>query len=641
MPTLAELIQDLFESPLPRDELRDALLRAVQDADQRTADVDERWKALLGASTEGLALSVDGIIVECNERLGVMLGRSAEELIGMNGADLALESERVARNIRERSEVAYQVRGKRADGSTFPAMISGRNVRYRGRDARVSAVRDLTYEIAVLESEERYRELVQLMPVIIGEATMNGTITFLNQLGVRSLGYDSLDQAIGIPIRDHIVPEQHAAMFELMQRRLAGEPATGTEYTLLRRDGSTFPAILHSGVRMVEGQPVGYRVAMLDITVRVQAEDERHALESQVRHVQKLESLGLLAGGIAHDFNNLLAIILGNTEIAAAELPPGHSKRRLEVARKAAIRAAELTEQMLAYTGKATFSTAPLDLNVLITEMAPLLDVSHTKKVRLRLELEEGLPAVQGDAAQLRQVVLNLVTNASEAIGEAGGRVKLSTSYDDGQVVVEVNDDGPGMDEATLARIFDPFFTTKFTGRGLGLAAVQGIVHGHGGEIDVDTAPGAGTSFRICLPVVAAQAVAIADEEPTPIPSATATLLLIDDDDGVREIAAIMLRTAGFAVIEAGDGIHGLELYKQHRADIRLVLLDMTMPGLSGAETYSALVELDAEVSVLACSGFSSGHATTDLRGPQLKGFLQKPYRRAELLMAIGEVLEN
>jgi len=248
----------------------------------------------------------------------------------------------------------------------------------------------------------------------------------------------------------------------------------------------------------------------------VRAEQERLALERKLLETQKLESLGVLAGGIAHDFNNLLAAVLGNVSLCSMQLPSDSPLRPYLSSIETTIhRAAELCKQMLAYSGRGRFQAQAVNLNVIIREMAELLRISINKRVRLELDLASGVPAVKGDATQLRQVIMNLIINASEAIAPHEGVIALKTStvtvradtgepasgVPDGEyVVLEVRDSGTGMDELTKARIFDPFFTTKFTGRGLGLAATQGIVRGHHGAIMVDTAPGKGSTFRVYLP---------------------------------------------------------------------------------------------------------------------------------------------
>jgi two-component system, cell cycle sensor histidine kinase and response regulator CckA len=379
-----------------------------------------------------------------------------------------------------------------------------------------------------------------------------------------------------------------------------------------------------------------------------------------VMQAQKLESLGVLAGGIAHDFNNLLTSILGNADLAQSEVSPANPARPyLEDIERVSRRAAELCRQMLAYSGKGRFMVQPLSLNDVVREMGHLLSVTISKKVVVRYNFFPNLPSVLADATQLRQVVMNLITNASEAIGEASGVVTLSTGVMDcddeylkhvvddndthppGQYVsLEVCDTGCGMDRETLGRIFDPFFTTKFTGRGLGLAAVLGIVRGHKGALRVYSEKGRGTTFKILLP---------ANDQATPPPAvgadggkawrAQGVVLLVDDEESVRSTGRRLLERIGFEVMVAADGREALELYAQHRQRIRLVLLDMTMPHLDGEACFRELRRIDSSVDVIMTSGYNEQEVISRFVGKGLAGFVQKPYKLADLLPVVRKAL--
>jgi signal transduction histidine kinase/ActR/RegA family two-component response regulator len=392
---------------------------------------------------------------------------------------------------------------------------------------------------------------------------------------------------------------------------------------------------------------------------RERAEQERGALEAQVQYVQKLESLGVLAGGIAHDFNNLLATILGNANLAMQDLPEGSTvRRRIERLDAAARHAASLTSQLLAYSGQRPLSVRPLDLSELVKGMADLLAVSISKKATLRCELAEGLPAIEGDAGQLTQVVLNLITNAAEALegrpgeirlhtglieaeSDSGGRTLLGTERGEGRrVVLTVSDTGSGMDAATRARIFDPFFTTKFTGRGLGLAAVLGIVRGHQGDIQVESEPGRGTRVRVlfpCAPLEPAREAA----PPAAGWRGRGTVLVVDDEADVREIAEEMLRRLGFEPLAARDGHEALELFAARSHEVAAVLLDMTMPEMSGEESFAALRRLRPDLPVVLMSGFSQEYTVSRIAERQGVAFLEKPFDSEELCEAMREVLNS
>ncbi|HVB38394.1 MAG TPA: ATP-binding protein, partial [Vicinamibacterales bacterium] len=390
---------------------------------------------------------------------------------------------------------------------------------------------------------------------------------------------------------------------------------------------------------------------------------ERLRLEAQVQHAQKLESLGVLAGGIAHDFNNLLLGVLGHAGLARMELAPDspiHS--RLAQIELTAQRAAELTNQMLAYSGKGRFVIQPLDLSNLVHEMAHLLHSVISKKAELRFDFADELPAVNGDVSQIRQIVMNLITNASDAIGEENGTITIRTGMvrvdpqyladtyvnealpDGPYVFVEVSDTGCGMDAATRARIFDPFFTTKFTGRGLGLAAVLGIVRGHHGAIKVYSEPGLGTTFKVLLPAAAEAALAMnVAAPPREAWHSGGLVLVVDDEEGVRTVAQGVLERCGFDVLEAGDGHEGVEVFRAHAADIRAVLLDMTMPRMSGVEALREIRQIRRDVPVILSSGYSEADAIDHFRfgGDELSGFIQKPYAAAGLVDKLRQVLEG
>jgi two-component system cell cycle sensor histidine kinase/response regulator CckA len=399
-----------------------------------------------------------------------------------------------------------------------------------------------------------------------------------------------------------------------------------------------------------------------DLTELRRAEEERRKLEQQVMQSQKLESLGVLAGGIAHDFNNLLTSILGNADLASTELSPSNSARLyLDDIEHVARRAADLCKQMLAYSGKGRFVVQPISLNDVVREMGHLLSVSISKKVVIKYNFFADLPSAMADATQMRQVVMNLITNASEAIGEASGVVTLSTGVMDcdpqylagvvddrsvhpaGQYVyLEVSDTGCGMDQETLGKIFDPFFTTKFTGRGLGLAAVLGIVRGHKGALRVYSEKGRGTTFKMLLPAYE-QAAPISPfgKDGGPAWRGSGLVLLADDEDSIRSMGRRLLERAGFQVMLAADGREAVSMFAQCREQVRVVVLDMTMPHLDGEACYRELRRINPEVKVIMTSGYNEQEVINRFIGKGLAGFVQKPYKASDLLSVIRDVLHE
>lgn len=412
-------------------------------------------------------------------------------------------------------------------------------------------------------------------------------------------------------------------------------------------------------IRDANGKPLYLLGISEDITATKEAEEEKRALERKLLETQKLESLGVLAGGIAHDFNNLLVSILGNVGLVLIDLEPSSPVReQVEQIKIAAQRAADLTRQMLAYSGKGRFVMQSVNLNQVITEITQLLQVSITKNANLKFELAPDLPSVEGDVTQVRQVLMNLIVNASDAIGDNPGVITLTTgtvnadktylsdpsfspTLQEGQYVyVQVADTGVGMDTQTLAKIFDPFFTTKFTGRGLGLAAVLGIVRGHGGAIKVYSEPGQGSVFRVFLPAKEMQKeMPVAPAEP--IKQGRGTILVIDDEEVVRNVTRQMLKRFGYTPLMASDGVEGMKLFKANKDEIVCVLLDMTMPNMSGDETFMKIKEIKPDATVLLMSGYSEQEANTRFQGKGLAGFMQKPYTPQDLQEKISSVLNQ
>ncbi|MBI2767811.1 MAG: PAS domain S-box protein [Chloroflexi bacterium] len=485
-------------------------------------------------------------------------------------------------------------------------------------------------------AEQRLHTVAANSPIIVWAVDGDGIFTLSEGKGL-----DDIRLAAG-EVVGRSAFELYAArpsVTEGIRRGLAGEEFSDT----VELAEGTWYETQYSPVRDSTGAVTGLIGVSFNVT-------ERRRTEEALQQAQKLESLGVLAGGIAHDFNNLLVGILGNAGLALSELSPTSPAREtIEAIETAGQRAAELAKQMLAYSGRGRFLVRPVDLNALVEEMLHLLRVSIGKGVDLHCSLDP-VPLVEADATQLRQVVMNLVVNGSDAIGPNAGVVRVTTGVrhatreylasaylspdlPEGQYVfIEVADSGTGMDSETLPRIFDPFFTTKFTGRGLGLAAVLGIVRGHKGAIIVDSAPGMGTTFTLLLPAVTKAA-----DEPAPAPAATehwrgaGAVLIVDDEATVRAVTARAVETFGFTALQAGDGLAGVALFAARHADIACVLLDMTMPAMHGEEALQAMRAIDPGANVILMSGFSEQDATGRFEGKGLAGFIQKPYDLATL----------
>jgi len=473
---------------------------------------------------------------------------------------------------------------------------------------------------------------------------------------------DNYQQMIGISGRDmagktmaELFPAEFAAKITADDWAVVanGEVLSVNEDLKDRNYTSIKFPIVHGGKTLLAGYTI-------DITERKRAEEEKRRLERQVQQAQKLESLGVLAGGIAHDFNNLLMAVLGHAELALDKISPMSPVRQnLTEITNASRSAAELCSQMLAYAGKATFAQERVGLRDLVEQMAHLLNTAISKKAILNLNLEQGLPPIQADPSQIRQIVMNLLINASEAIGDRSGVITMSvgaTRCDDEYlrktelhddlvpglyVQLEVTDTGVGMDAGTRSRIFEPFFSTKFTGRGLGLAAVLGIVRAHKGALKVFSEPGKGTTFKVLFPALedAGEEAPTDDSSPLADWRGKGTILLVDDEESLIALGGRMLEHLGFSVLTAADGMQAVELYRERGKEIDLVLMDLTMPHMDGAAAFGELRRLNPDVRVVLASGYSHEDVASRVPGEGLDGVLQKPYTLAKLRASLAGLL--
>jgi two-component system cell cycle sensor histidine kinase/response regulator CckA len=404
---------------------------------------------------------------------------------------------------------------------------------------------------------------------------------------------------------------------------------------------------------LVKGRADGHQIsrAIRYAIERKRSEEALRRMEERLRQIQKRESLGVLAGGIAHDFNNLLTITLGHTEMALAEVP-AQSPLRPHLARvlESTKRAAELSRQMLAYSGRQPLALESLNLSALVRKESRVLETAISRNARLNYQLAEDLPPILGDAAQLGQAILNLVLNASEAIGEQPGTITLTTRTrpvsracldviqmdrflpEGPYVCLDVADTGCGIDDPNLAKVFDPFFTTKFVGRGLGLAVVQGVVRGHKGAIGVESAPGKGATFRILLPPAPVPPRMERRQGPASAQGGTSrTVLFAEDEEAVSELGVLLLNRLGFSVLPASDGRQAVELFKAHQGEIVCAVLDLVMPLMDGAEALRQIRRLRPELPAIICSGYHEQKIGIQFRDLGPVAFIQKPYQISDL----------
>ncbi|HEY7819358.1 MAG TPA: ATP-binding protein [Vicinamibacteria bacterium] len=497
---------------------------------------------------------------------------------------------------------------------------------------------------------EKNRKLLQAIidnsTTLIAVTDRDEKFLLLNRSLERFLGVPQT-AALGKTPRDFLPASVSSAYLEAARTALAEGRVSEKELEVPMRDERRSFLLVCFPLRAGQAQPYGVGAVATDLTEIRRAQEAKERLEAQVQHAQKLESLGLMAGGIAHDFNNILTGVIGNADLALQSVPAASSAHaHLERVMAATKRAAELTGQMLAYAGKASLQQETFDLNTLLDEMTDLVKASVPKKIAFRAELLAQPAWIRGNRGQIGQLVMNLITNAAEAVGDGPGSVLVATSNrEEGgerRVALTVKDTGRGMDGKTIARIFDPFFSTKGPGRGLGLAAVQGIVRSASGKLSVDSTAGGGSTFEVVFPSARESAHATPAASPAEdLFFGSGTLLVADDEPLVRNVARVLLESAGFDVLEAANGVEAVAVYRDKAAQIRAVLLDLTMPGLGGVEALKMIREFDPEARVILSSGYDERDTLAHLDRDQGVEFLQKPYRARTLLAKLRTVLDR
>jgi two-component system cell cycle sensor histidine kinase/response regulator CckA len=679
-----------------------------REAEKELRQSRERYGSLFRSSNDGVVIhDLEGRIHEVNQRAVEQLGYDEQEMLSMSVAELhppeaAEDWEAAFDAVKRDGAVSFEIPFRTKDGRVFPAEVSSSVFEAGGAKLVQKVVRDITerkraeeiqsvlFHISqAVSASTKLGELLETIHKQIGKLiyTRNFYVALYDaERNAYTFPYyvdecDELDDLTPVELKrsltDYVRRTGEGLLVdEAVQRRLEEEG----EVTLVGSPSPSWMGVpLKVGKRVIGVVVVQsyveeslYTESDLELLTfvseniaigieRKHAEEERARLEAQVQHAQKLESLGVLAGGIAHDFNNLLTGILGYADLTLMRLPEDSPVRRgLQEIKGAAERAAELSRQMLAYSGKGSFVIEPIDLNDVVRGMGNLLQVTIPKGGRLEYDLATRLPLVVADTTQVRQVIMNLITNAGEALGSEEGvitvksgvlecdRSFLSGCYIDEQlpegqyVFLEISDTGCGMDRETQSKIFDPFFTTKFTGRGLGLAATLGIVRGHKGTIQVGSELGSGTTFRVLLPAADedVQAAGMQTRE-LETRKGTGTVLLVDDEETVRDVGTRMLEEAGLTVVTAADGPEAVEVYAGRADEIGCVVLDLTMPRMSGEETLRQLRRIRSDVRVVLSSGHSEQEVIGRFEGRGIVGFVQKPYLVSRLVSQVGIALRG
>jgi PAS domain S-box-containing protein len=625
-------------------------------------------RSLLDSTAEGIyGVDVAGHIMFANPAASQMLGfRAPEEMIGRDshalfhhsfsdGTPYPIEAcpmvqVRTESTVRSGREWFWDQAGR-----GFPIEYQATPLIRDGRaEGAVIAFTDISKRVAaeqaLARSEAHFRSIVQHASDAIVQLDRDFRIQFASPSTQRLAGY-APESLIGRPISELIHPEDRGNVLDAMSRAVA-QPGTAVTamMRILRSDGGW--AVTEVVSSSLEPTPTGAGVIchMREITERLAAEVERRRLEDQLRQSQKMEAVGLLAGGIAHDFNNLLTAILGTASLLVEDLPEGSPLRaEAHEIETAAQRGASLTRQLLTFSRRQVAQPRPVDLNALLTQMSHLLRRLLGEEVKLVTALDPAGAWVQADPGHLEQVVMNLAVNSRDALPR-GGALTIRTAHTrttgsavlQEAILLSIEDNGVGMTSEVQARAFEPFFTTKEVGRGtgLGLATVYGIVQQAGGSIELESAPGSGTSVRIRLPAAAPE---VSPERPGPPVEArggSETLLLVEDETPVRMVARRALATAGYTVLEASDAIEARKLATRHGSRIEMLVTDVVMPGIRGPELAAELIAGLPRLRVLFLSGYSPDDLIRRENRPGY-GFLQKPFTPEALRQKVRELLNG
>ena len=553
----------------------------------------------------------------------------------------------------EREEYVFDEKGQKRWLLTSKLPLRDKEGRTVGL---VGIGRDITERKLAIEELRKLSLAIEQNPTTIVITDIYGKIEYVNPKFTQVTGY-TLEEVRGKNPSILKSGETSADEYRKMWETITAGKAWRGEFRNKKKNGEFFWELASiSPVKNQENVIVNFVAVKEDIT-------ERKEVEEALRQSQKLESIGTLAGGIAHDFNNLINAILGQSTLAMNKLSNENpAKDHIEKSIKAAERAADLTRHLLAYSGKGKFITEEIDLNRLVKENIQILEVSVPKTAQLLFELGTPSPHIQGDVGQIQQVIMNLIINAGEAIAANPGYITVQSAQvelteNDSEywkytnaplqrgryALLRVSDTGHGIKPEVLARIFDPFFTTKFTGRGLGLAAVLGIVRGHHGGLRIESSEGRGTTFEVAFPLMDAPTTGADAEQKAiaVIDGKGRTVLAIDDEPSILELLKDIFADANFKTIQASNPMHGIDLYRQHRDVIAMVVLDYSMPGMDGKAAFEELVKIDSSVKVLLCSGYSEEEMKAAFSDIQPSGFIKKPYKPSEFLESVSNVLSE
>ena len=611
----------------------------------------------------------DGLFVDVNLGFEAMSGYTRAEVIGKSTIVINIwqhpaDRQHLVAALKEHGFCEnLELEFRRKDGSQVVGMTSAKMIAIRGLPHVISVVRDISErklaEAALRESEETYRSILNASPDDITITDLEGRILLVSPAAHAMFGYEPGEE-LSSQLLDFVVPEdRERARSNIGRMHQGGHPAPN-EYRGLKKDGSVFDIDVKSGfIRDIHDQPSKMVFVVRDISGRKQAEADKARLEAQNRQLQKAESLSRMAGAIAHHFNNKLQSVLASLELASGCPDAEDPAKYLLMAKQATQRAAAVSMQMLVYLGQTSSQQEPRFLADLCQDCAILLQGWLPATLSLDVDCPSPGPVISANADQIHQILTNVVANAWEAMDETRGCIRISLSSCPAAAIptthrfpidwqpqgaafacLEVADTGCGIAPADIEKLFDPFFSTKFTGRGLGLPVVLGMVQAHGGAITVESTQGRGSVFRLYFPELSdamprlPEAGVQASE-----PAGGGTVLLVDDDEFMLLSTGAMIEMIGFAVLTAKGGVEAVDVFRQHQADIRCVITDLTMPQMDGWETLSALRQLEPARPVILASGYDKAQVLSSTHPDRPQAYLSKPFGLQELRDALGQAL--
>jgi two-component system cell cycle sensor histidine kinase/response regulator CckA len=672
---LVEHVKNLEQTTAELTKANDQLLQEINERNQleeELKDTNRFLKNILDSSSSISIVSTDleQNVLFWNKGAENIFGYKAEELVGQQKIDILYpngETKEIVNEIRsmivkDKKNVSKEVKEITSEGRTLWVNLNltprfdekGNVIGILGIGEDITERKKM--DEALRKSEEKYRTILESIEEGYFEVDLAGNLTFLNDALCKISGY-TRDEILGMNNRQYATPETAKKMYKVFnQIYRTGKLAQVMDYEIITKDRSK--KILEMSaypMRSLEGEPIGFRGVVRDVTERKEAEKEKKTLEAQLQYAQRMEALGTLAGGIAHNFNNLLMGIQGNTTLMLLGADSGHRHyENLKKIEKLVDSGSRLTKQLLGYARKGQYEIKPISVNRVIEETSDTFGITK-KDIAVHRELADNLHVVQADQGQIEQVLWNLYVNAADAMS-AGGELFLKTrnvtsrnmknkSYNvkpGNYVLVTVRDTGIGMNRKTKEHIFEPFFSTKglAKGTGLGLASVYGMIKAHGGYIDVESKKGRGTTFNIYLPASEKQIL----EKKVPqgkIEEGHETVLLVDDEEMILEVSKPLLESLGYTVLVAKGGRETLEIYKENRNIIDMIILDMIMPDMSGGETFDHLREINPELRVLLSSGYTIDGQAKEILERGCDGFIQKPFDMEELSVKIREILDK